>query len=138
MGKKFSTEYQPDEKWTEEKATQLGNELIQWLKKADENMFFEEFLVIEKDLYPEIVTYLKKKFESFFKLIEKAKKIQEIKLYKFGILDKLNAQITKFVLINEHGKKSEILESKNTTSLSVDTQNVLEIINNELNKGKTT
>lgn len=97
------------EQWTEERALELANELIEWLNEKDENgedkknMFFEEFLVIEKDLYPELIKYLCGKFSTFFKLIEKAKKIQEIKLVKYGVKDSLNATMTKFVLTNHHG-----------------------------------
>ena len=106
-GKQFSSEYQPEEKWTEEKALQLGNDLIDWMKNNEINMFWEEYLVMERDLYPELIAYLSKKFTSFLKLIEKAKKVQEIKLKKYGTADKLNATITKFVLINEHGWKDK-------------------------------
>ena len=67
-------------------------------------MFFEEFLMIKNDYYPELIAYLCNKFTTFLKLIERAKKIQEIKLYKFGVGDQLNASMTKFVLINEHNK----------------------------------
>jgi FMN phosphatase YigB (HAD superfamily) len=102
-GKQFSSEYQPEEKWTEEKALQLGNDLIDWMKNNEINMFWEEYLVMERDLYPELIAYLSNKFTSFLKLIGKAKKVQEIKLKKYGTADKLNATITKFVLINEHG-----------------------------------
>lgn len=107
-GKKFSKEYQPQVKWTEEKALELGAELIAWLKEKDDegndkgNMFFLEFLVIERDFYVELIDYLCKKFSSFSKLIEKAKKIQEIKLVKYGVGDRLNATMTKFCLINNH------------------------------------
>lgn len=107
-GKQFSSSYQPQVKWTEEKALQLGNDLIDWLKEKDEkgndkgNMFFLEFLVIERDLYMELIDYLSRKFTSFSKLIQKAKKIQEIKLVKYGVGDRLNATMTKFCLINNH------------------------------------
>jgi hypothetical protein len=112
-GKQFSSDYQPNEKWTEEKAIKLGEELISWLKEKDDdgedkgNMFFEEFLVIEKDLYPALIKYLTDKFTSFSKLIEKAHKIQELKLTKYGVGDRLNATMTKFVLINVHGWKDK-------------------------------
>ena len=101
-GKQFSSEYQPEEKWTEEVAINLGNELIAWQKENPANMFWEEFLIIEKGYYSELISYLSGKFTSFLKLIEQAKKIQEIKLKKYGTADKLNAAMTKFVLINEH------------------------------------
>jgi len=101
-GKQFSSEYQPEEKWTEETAINLGNELIAWQKEEASHIFWDEFLVMEKGYYEELIAYLCTKFSSFLKLIETAKKIQEIKLKKYGTADKLNASMTKFVLINNH------------------------------------
>lgn len=118
-GKKFSKDYQPQEKWTEQKAIELGEELIEWLKAKDAegedkgNIFYQEFLIIEKDLYEGVISYLCEKFSSFSKLIEKANKIQELKLQKYGVGDKLNSTMTKFVLINKHDW-SDKTENKNT------------------------
>lgn len=106
-GKQFSSEYQPEEKWTEKRALKVGKELLEWLKKEEENIFFDEFLYIENNYYTELIAYLSNKFTSFLRLIEKAKKIQETKLMKFGVLDKLNAQMTKFTLINNHNWKNK-------------------------------
>jgi hypothetical protein len=97
------------EKWTEEKALKLGNDLIDWLSEKDEegnekgNIFYEEFLVIERKLYPDLTSYLSEKYLSFSDLIKKAKKIQELKLIKFGIADRLQPTMTIFVLKNHHG-----------------------------------
>ena len=108
-GKQFSKDYQPNEKWTEKKAIKLGEELIVWLNEVDEdrkdkgNIFYEEFFVIVKGLYPTAYCYLATKFSSFSNLLEKAKKIQEIKLVKYGVQDQLQPTMTKFVLINHHG-----------------------------------
>ena len=102
-GKKFSSTYQPKPKWTKKRAEQLGNDLIAWQKKDAINIFWEEFLVIERDLYPDVIRYLCKKYSSFSDLIRQARKIQEIKLQKYFTAGKLNAAITKFVLINKHG-----------------------------------
>jgi len=108
-GKKFSKDYQPEEKWTEEKALKLGNDLIEWLKAKNEddedegNILYEEFLVVEKDLHEKTILYLKSKFKSFLPLYEKAKKIQEIKLHKYGLADKLNPNMCKFSLNVNHG-----------------------------------
>jgi len=107
-GKKFSSEYQPSEKWTEKKALDLGQELLSWMKEKDDdgedkgNIFFEDFLMIENNYYEELIAYLCGKFPSFLKLIGQARKIQEIKLIKFGVGDRLNATMTKFVLTNNH------------------------------------
>ena len=81
----------------------------EWLKEVDENgedagnIFYEEFLVIKKDLYIDLIRYLSGKFKPFSELIERAKKIQEIKLKKYGVGDRLNATMTKFVLNVNHG-----------------------------------
>jgi len=107
-GKQFSSSYQPKETWTEEEALRLGNDMIDWLKEKDEkgvdkgNIFYEEFLLVENNYYPSLISYLRDKFTSFSNLLEKAKKIQEIKLKKYGVGDRLNATMTKFVLINNH------------------------------------
>lgn len=100
------------EKWTEEKSLKLANDLINWLKKPTlegegNNLFYEEFLVMERDLHPNTIRELCKKFSSFRDLIDKSKKIQETKLRRYGVGDKLNASMTKFVMINNHGYKSE-------------------------------
>jgi hypothetical protein len=102
-GRQFSSTYQPKPKWTKAKAVQLGEDLIAWQNKDAINIFWEEFLVMERNLHPNVIGYLCKKFSSFSDLIGKARKIQELKLQKYGTADKLNAAITKFVLINKHG-----------------------------------
>lgn len=97
------------EKWNENTANILANELIEWLLKFDtagqlnENIFFKEFLIIQKGLHPKTISYLSKRFTTFSTLIEKAKHIQEIKLLKLGIENKINPILAKFVLINQHG-----------------------------------
>lgn len=108
-GKQFQPGDKAAEKWTEQKALELGYDLIAWQKEKDEegkdkgHIFYEEFLFIEKDLYPGLPSYLAGKFSSFSKLMERAKKIQEAKLVKYGVADRLNASMTKFCLINHHG-----------------------------------
>ena len=110
-GKQFEKGHKLSEKWTEEIALKFGNDLLDWMKLADENIFYDEFIFMvakENDyhptvkIYPELIDYLDGKFSSFSKLIEKAKRLQEIKLKKFGCFDKLNATMVKFTLINNH------------------------------------
>lgn len=103
------------EKWTEEIAIALGNELIEWLKAKKSNIFYEEFLVIEKNLDDSLIFYLETKFNSFAELKARAKRIQEIKLKKYGVADKLNATMTKFIMINNHDYKSERQDIDHTT-----------------------
>ena len=124
-GKQFSSEYQPDKEiWTEEVALLFCQDIIDWLNKADENIFFDEFIFMVADpkkyhekakIYVQLPSYLSGKYTSCLNLLEKAQKIQEIKLKKFGAFDKLNASITKFCLINLHDWKDKTEnENKNT------------------------
>jgi len=115
------------EKWTLDEVMKLGNDLINWMKAKDENdndkgnIFYEDFLCIENDYYEELISYLCDKFEPFLKLIKKAKKIQELKLIKFGIADRLQPTMTIFVLKNHHNykDKSEIEQTVKATILEL-------------------
>jgi len=107
------------EKWTKEVALKLGNDLIKWMspkivieagKQRDihaVNILWEEFIVIEKGLYPDIISQLSNKFIEFSLLIKKAKKIQETKLVKYGIANRLQPAMTIFVLKNHHNYKDK-------------------------------
>ncbi len=123
------------EKWTEEIALKLGNELIDWMKAKNKegedkgNIFFEDFLCIENDLYEELISYLCDKFPMFLKLIKKAKKIQELKLIKFGIADRLQPTMTIFVLKNHHNYKDK---TENETTIIEKRKQVSDLFPDEL------
>ena len=102
-GQQFQKGNKVAEKWTEEEALNVGNALIKWLLAEDENIFYEEFLYLNDEYYVELISYLSKKFKSFFKLIEKSKKIQEINLKKLGIKNEINPYMARFVLNVDHG-----------------------------------
>ena len=97
---------QPENKnaeiWTEEIALQLGSDLIKWLIETPENMYYSEYLTMERDIHPNIIGQMRDKFVSFRELIKKAKEIQKIKLIKYGTANKLNPAVTIFVLKNHH------------------------------------
>jgi len=110
-GKQFEPGNKAAEKWDKQTAEQLGRELLDWLKETDDegkdkgNIFIIDFLA-ERDNIDEnkfLPSYLAGKFTSFTNLLEKAKTIQEAKLLKYGVADRLNASMTKFCLINHHG-----------------------------------
>lgn len=113
-GVKFKVGDKAAQKWTEELALLFADALITWMHEADENIFYEEFIFMVAKRMPEFEifkinintpNYLAKCYSSFLERIKEAKKIQEIKLKKFGAFDKLNASIVKFLLNAEHGIK---------------------------------
>ena len=102
------------EKYNEEFALKLGNDLIAWLTIKDsigtvKNIFYEDFLLIERgDLTEDIISYLAKKFDSFSGLIKKAKKIQEIKILKYAGRKVLNSSVGIFCLKANHGYTEKV------------------------------
>ena len=124
-GKQFGKNNKAAEKWTEEHALRLADELITWMKAEDDNIFFDDFLYLqcnEEDypgkIYPQLLSYLGDKFTSFSKRLEQAKNIEKIKLKKYGAFDKLNASIVKFLLSAEYGLK-EKTENKNEHTVNI-------------------
>lgn len=117
------------EKWTEEELLEVGNKLLIWMQKPD-NVFFEKFLLLEFDIYGSFLATYKNKYQSFSKLIEKAKKLQEMKMCEGGLKKDFDSAITKFCLINNHGYTSErtINENKNIE------QGKIEIVQNIIKK----
>ena len=88
--------------WTEEKILELGQELIDWLKVDEENIWFERFLYEVKDLYPQLISEMTNKYPKFAELIKKAKKIQESKLVDGTLKMGLNPTMAIFVLKNHY------------------------------------
>lgn len=121
------------EKWTEEKALELGNNLLKWMTESNTNLAVETFLY-EINNYPVgIVERLKEKYKSFAKLFEQALKVQKGKLMTGSILNKYNAGFVKFLLINNHGMQSD----KNITNINMLQQqetNTTQVLNLNFNK----
>lgn len=104
------------EKWTEEIALTVANNLIEYLKKTpkyyqledgslkldDPYLFFGYYLENE-DLDDATLAYLSQKFESFSKLMKKANKLQREKLMKLTSSGVLNSTFSMFILKCDHG-----------------------------------
>ncbi len=92
------------EEWTERKANALGRKLVKWFEEDDGHILFEEFLVIDQGLYPDLTQYLLRKFphSDFAHDVRRAKKMQEIRLIKAGLFGKANAMQI-FCLKVHHG-----------------------------------
>ena len=106
------------EKWTEEIAIQIGNDLLAWMRKDTKppNIFFEEFLHIKNEYHPDLIADLVRKFPSFAELIKSAKKIQEIKLQRYG--RGLGAAMAIFSLKNNHGFRDKVDHTTNDKDIT--------------------
>lgn len=113
-GVQFKAGNKAAEKWNEEEALKFGNDLLNWMRKADENIFFEDFIYLVDHkgkyagkIYADLPGYLARKFSSFLDILETCRKIEETKLKKFSAFDKLNASIAKFLLSAEYNYREK-------------------------------
>ena len=109
-GVRFEANNKAAEKWTEKAALIFGNDLLDWMRAEDENIFFDDFIYLQDhkgkyagEIYADLPAYLAKKYTSFLDILEKCKVIEKTKLKKFSAFDKLNAGIAKFLLSAEYG-----------------------------------
>ena len=106
------------EKWSEEKALKVADDLIEWLKEPIEyeylgqnsntrvikkaNLYFKYFLA-QEGFYDELIDHLSEKYKSFSKKIKKAKSIQEGKIAELSMSGMINPTMSIFMLKNHHG-----------------------------------
>lgn len=131
-GVRFTAGNKKAEKWTEEAALLFGNDLLNWMRAEDENIFFDDFIYLQDhtgkypgEVYADLPAYLAKKYLSFFDLLEKCRIIEKTKLKKFSAFDKLNASIAKFLLSAEYGLKEKSDVTTNNESINTDPLNTL-------------
>jgi hypothetical protein len=108
------------EKWTEEKALKLGNEILKWvsqdpiIRSTDQgklsivsaNLFISKYL-IQHNYCHTLTSELAKKYKSFATVLLKIKKLQEIKINSLGLFKLLDPGLVKFNLINHYGYKDK-------------------------------
>lgn len=94
------------ERWDEENALKLGEELMEWLTDEGsyyENVYFQRFLMINKSLGHNTINYLCNKFDSFRDYIREAKRIQEVKISEGALNQKFAASPAIFQLKAKFG-----------------------------------
>ena len=101
-------------KYTEKDAIQLGEELINWMRESETNIQFQEFFVVIKGMNPKTYNYLSTKYESFSNMLELAKKMQEIRIVKGGLLNEYNSTFCKFLLSANHGMSEKVVNEVQT------------------------
>lgn len=120
-GKKFEQGNLAALKWTEDEALRLGNDLLDWIRdKGEENIFFNDFLYLEAykndyvgKIYPQLLSYLSKKYSSFLNILSECAEIEKAKLMKYGSKGTVIPAMAKFLLSAQYG-----LTEKTTTDLT--------------------
>lgn len=98
--------------WTEERAIELGNGLIAWMNEKDTNIFYKDYIRLNYNYSPQLISELSNKYKSFSELIKNAKSIQETKLCKQALF---STEIVKSQYTVSTETKSRILEKKTNT-----------------------
>jgi hypothetical protein len=94
----------PDD-WTEKKANKLGRDLLAWFQADKSKIFVAEFIVEDRDLYPDLPAYLLRKFpkSEFADCFKKAKAIQELRLMRGAMDRSMHPTMPIFLLKVHHG-----------------------------------
>lgn len=117
--------------WTEERALALAKGLIEWMEADSANVFFENYLLKDADWYPELTSYLSKKWPSFFQLLKRARKLQEMKLAAIALnTGKPIGAI--FLLKNHHGYADKQEIKTDNINRTMDTKALAQATEDEL------
>lgn len=107
-------------KWTEEKAIELAEKLIAWMKESESNFMFKDFL-FEHDLYADLVADLSRKYPRFAEHIARAREIEAHRIQKYALANKLNSGMAQWILAVNHDKhniQKQEVTGKDGTPLS--------------------
>lgn len=94
-------------KWTSKALVDVGEDLIKWMNAKPENLFFQEYLN-GIGLYANFLSDYQGECKGFSQLVKNARDIQEQKLWKYGVANKLNPALTIFALKNNHGATDKV------------------------------
>jgi hypothetical protein len=151
-GNKNCQGHQNNLKWTEEKALELGNELLEWMMPnkrhagmdkngnpiiVDDNIMnvqFQKFILMKKNLDVNIMSELSKKYSSFKEIIKKAKELQKIKTFDLLFFSKrMNTAAGIFFLKANCGLSEKNLV-EHSGGLEISTKLSFEEIDKKINK----
>ncbi len=129
-----------ERKYTDLKITRLKNigaETIAWIGSENlNNCFVYEHLLSEYKLNTRTVSYYRRLHEDFDYLINIALELQEMKLARLMLRNKVNTQAAVFVLKNKHGwtEKSHVEVQQNVVDAVQEARQRLLVsrVNNEL------
>lgn len=97
-GHKFSS---APTKWTEEKAMELAEGLLEWMKSNPAHFMVKDYL-FQNDLYSDVVSYLSDKYPQFSDYIGRAMEIQAHRIQQYALVNKINSGMAQWVLSVVH------------------------------------
>lgn len=88
--------------FSEEMIQEIIKGLFDFLNEKPDNIFINDFLILQKKLRNSDIEVLATINEDFRIAIDDAKKIEETKLKKYASADRLNASFVKEILNRDH------------------------------------
>lgn len=88
--------------WTEEAAMALASALEAWMEEDEEHIFFQEYLAKHR-IRNATIANLSSKYPEFQKIIKDLKVIQEYRINRLALKQKINPVMAIFLLKNHHG-----------------------------------
>ena len=116
------------------KIISIGGETIDWIRKDNlDACFVYEHLLKEHGLDGRTVSYYRKKNEDFDYLISLALELQEMKLARLMLRNKVNTQAAVFVLKNKHGwtEKTQLEVKQNVVDAVQEARQRIQALANE-------
>lgn len=127
-------------KWTEEKAIELAEKLIDWMKEDQSNFMFKDFL-FEHDLYTDLIADLSRKYPRFADYIARAKEIEAHRIQKYALANKLNSGMAQWILAvhhNQHNVQKQEISGKDGANILPQVINIhpVEVVNKGTEEGE--
>jgi hypothetical protein len=127
-------------KWTEEKAVQLAEKLIAWMKEDQSNFMFKDFL-FEHDLYTDLIADLSRKYPRFAEYIARAREIEAHRIQKYALANKLNPGMAQWILAvhhNQHNVQKQEVTGKDGAALLPQVVNIhpVEVVGRNQGEGE--
>ena len=89
--------------WTEDKAMELANALLDWMKEKETKFLLKDFL-FQHDLYADIIATLCDRYPPFAENIARAKEIEAHRIQKFALTNNLNSGMAQWILAVHHNQ----------------------------------
>lgn len=125
-GHKFSS---APTKWTEEKAMELAEGLLKWMKDSPNHFMLGDYL-FSHDLYADVISYLSERYPQFAEYIARAKEIEAHRIQQYALINKLNSGMAQWVLAvhhNQHNVQKTEVSGKDGAPLEAPTITIMPV-----------
>lgn len=95
---------QTSREFTDQEISELITGLFTFLKEKPDNIFVNDYFILEKQMFNSDFEILKEINEKFKIAYQNGMKIEETKLKKYAVGDRLNASFVRAILDRDHNQ----------------------------------